>query len=305
MAALINVVLPVFLVIGVAAVSQRWLRLDGQTLSRIVFYIFGPALVFDSLTTSNVSGTEFGQITAVVLLSTAALWAFGSVAGRLLRLEGPTMAAFLVAILMMNAGNYGLSVNLFAFGEPGLARASLYFTVSALLSSSLGVYLSARSRGSIGLALRRMASVPMGYAALLGVLISLGHVAMPELLQKAIHLLGQASVPTMLAVLGLKLVDTLKGERQALHIPALAVVTASRLILAPALAWLFALALGLQGLTRDVAILESAMLDVMYEIPSRKTAKEVLISEEVILKKSEPVVLYANEKEAEAKKESA
>ncbi|QSQ19277.1 ATP-dependent Clp protease ATP-binding subunit ClpX [Pyxidicoccus parkwayensis] len=54
------------------------------------------------------------------------------------------------------------------------------------------------------------------------------------------------------------------------------------------------------------SILESAMLDVMYEIPSRKTAREVLISEEVILKKSEPVVLHSQEKEAtEPKKESA
>jgi ATP-dependent Clp protease ATP-binding subunit ClpX len=53
------------------------------------------------------------------------------------------------------------------------------------------------------------------------------------------------------------------------------------------------------------SILEGAMLDVMYEIPSRKTAREVLISEETILKKSEPVVLHANEKDAEPKKESA
>ena len=52
------------------------------------------------------------------------------------------------------------------------------------------------------------------------------------------------------------------------------------------------------------SILESAMLDVMYELPSRKTAREVLISEEVILKKSEPVVLYSHEKD-EPKKESA
>ena len=53
------------------------------------------------------------------------------------------------------------------------------------------------------------------------------------------------------------------------------------------------------------SILEGAMLDVMYEIPSRKTAREVLISEETILKKSEPVVLHANDKELEPKKESA
>jgi len=53
------------------------------------------------------------------------------------------------------------------------------------------------------------------------------------------------------------------------------------------------------------SILEGAMLDVMYDIPSRKTAREVMISEEVILKKQEPVVLLASEKDLEAKKESA
>jgi len=39
------------------------------------------------------------------------------------------------------------------------------------------------------------------------------------------------------------------------------------------------------------AILETAMLDVMYDIPSRKTAKEVVINEEVILKKETPLVV--------------
>jgi len=52
------------------------------------------------------------------------------------------------------------------------------------------------------------------------------------------------------------------------------------------------------------SILESAMLDVMYDIPSQKTAREVVISEEVILKKSEPVILHATEKD-ELQKESA
>ncbi len=45
------------------------------------------------------------------------------------------------------------------------------------------------------------------------------------------------------------------------------------------------------------AILESAMLDVMYEIPSRTNIKEVLVNEDVILKKAEPVITY--EKKAE------
>jgi ATP-dependent Clp protease ATP-binding subunit ClpX len=45
------------------------------------------------------------------------------------------------------------------------------------------------------------------------------------------------------------------------------------------------------------AILEAAMLDIMYDIPSRTGVKEVVISEEVITKGEKPLVVY--EKEAE------
>ncbi len=40
------------------------------------------------------------------------------------------------------------------------------------------------------------------------------------------------------------------------------------------------------------AILENVMLDVMYEIPSQPAIKEVLISEEVVTKNEQPIVLY-------------
>ena len=40
------------------------------------------------------------------------------------------------------------------------------------------------------------------------------------------------------------------------------------------------------------SILENAMLDVMYEIPSRDSVKEVVINEDVILKGADPLVLY-------------
>jgi predicted permease len=259
MSALLNTVLPVFLIIGLAALAQTRLQLNVRTLSQIAFYLFSPALVFDSLTTSGVGGPEFGQIAAVLLLTTAILWALGIFVARLLRLQGPTQAAFLVAILIMNAGNYGLSINLFAYGPEGLARASLYFTVNALLGASLGVYLSARGRASGWLALRRVAGVPLVYAAALGLAFTLGHWTVPEPLAKAIHLLGQASVPTMLLVLGVRLAETFRSRQSTLHLPALGAVVVIRLLVAPALTWVVAGPLGLQGLVRDVTVVESAM----------------------------------------------
>ncbi len=43
------------------------------------------------------------------------------------------------------------------------------------------------------------------------------------------------------------------------------------------------------------AILESVMMQLMFDIPTAKTAREVIISEDVIFRKAEPVVLYAND----------
>jgi ATP-dependent Clp protease ATP-binding subunit ClpX len=46
------------------------------------------------------------------------------------------------------------------------------------------------------------------------------------------------------------------------------------------------------------AILEEIMLDVMYEIPSQKGIKECLITEETVVKKEKPILIY--EKQAES-----
>ena len=40
------------------------------------------------------------------------------------------------------------------------------------------------------------------------------------------------------------------------------------------------------------AILESCMLEIMYDIPSKEDVKECVIGEEVVLKKEEPILLY-------------
>ena len=44
------------------------------------------------------------------------------------------------------------------------------------------------------------------------------------------------------------------------------------------------------------AILETSMLDIMYEIPSCENVKECVIGEEVVLSKEEPIYLYEQKK---------
>lgn len=48
------------------------------------------------------------------------------------------------------------------------------------------------------------------------------------------------------------------------------------------------------------AIMESVMLDIMYDIPSRENVSEVHIDEDVILGRKPPIVVYAEEKKADS-----
>ena len=51
------------------------------------------------------------------------------------------------------------------------------------------------------------------------------------------------------------------------------------------------------------AILEQAMLDIMYEIPSKAHVKECIIDKEVILNKKVPQLIFRTEEEIKASKE--
>jgi ATP-dependent Clp protease ATP-binding subunit ClpX len=45
------------------------------------------------------------------------------------------------------------------------------------------------------------------------------------------------------------------------------------------------------------AILEDTMLEIMYDLPTQQDVEECIISEDVITKKSAPIMVYANKKE--------
>lgn len=256
---LINILLPVFLVAGIAAFAHTRLKLDIQSFSKAAFYIFSPALVMDALVNSDVSSAEFGQIAAALIFTSLILWAIGEVLVRGLGLDEATRAAFLVAIIICNSGNYGLPVNLFAFGEAGLARAVLYVTINSMLRSSLGVYLAARGNaGSLRAAFKKMLSVPVLYAAALGLLINLTGWELPASILKSASILGQGLVPASLLVLGVQVAHTLQQKRETTHIPALTALSVSRLILAPLIAYTVGRVLGMHRLALNVVVLESA-----------------------------------------------
>ncbi len=250
-----NNILPILLVASVGFALQKLLRFDPRPLSQVTFYVLSPSLVFTLLVSAEIEGgrvLSMMAFAAVVVLLTAGV-SLG--VGRTLGLRGKHAAAFILTTTFMNAGNYGLSLNQFVFGNIGLAIASLYFVASQMMTQSLGVYIASSGGGSALRAFKGLARVPSVYAIPLALAIRALDIAVPLTLSRPIELLSLATVPTMLLLLGMQIARAgLPRQRKSLSAS-----VAIKLLAAPAIALLMAPFFGLEGLARDVGVLQSAM----------------------------------------------
>lgn len=253
--AFVEVVSPIFIVVGVAVIAAHFLKPDVQTVSRLSIYVFTPFLLLDGISTSDLNADELWQITLVAVASSLAMAVIGWGIARLLCLERRAQSAFLLSVVLINCGNYGLPLMDFAYGEPGFQRGMVFFVMSVLVANTLGVFLASRGTASIRDSLVNILKVPMLYGLLLGLLLNFTGTALPLTLQRVVTLLGAAAVPSMLFVLGIQLTQTSVRGRIG---PILA-AAGTRLLIAPLVALGFVLLFGLTGLTGRVSILQASM----------------------------------------------
>ena len=250
-----NIIAPIFIVAGFAVLADRALDIDPRGLSRLIIYLFMPFFVFQGIAQARVSGSEAGQIVVTASLGTLLIALIAWTAARLSGFDRELESAFMMTCVLINAGNYGIAFNRFAFGEPGEERALIYFVVTNVVSNTFGVYLASRGNHSTRRALLNVLKVPLPYAALLGLAAYMGRVELPVPLDRAVGLLSQATVPAMLVVLGLQLSRaSVRGRLRPILMAA-----GIRLVIGPLIAVGLVALLGMSGLTRQVAIMQSAM----------------------------------------------
>jgi hypothetical protein len=247
--------LPVFLVAGAGYLLGRFTGIETRSLSRTIFYIFTPSLIFKLLSQSQLDSAvllRMGTFTAAGLLAMIIL---AALAARILKLERRMGIAVMLCALLPNAGNFGLSVNMFAFGEPALAQASIFFVSQAILANTVGVYIASLGRSNAKEALLGLLKLPSIYSIVLGLLVVRFDWQVPVGIERATSLLGDASIPAMLVLLGLNLREANWRGR----LKPLLAANVLRLVASPILAVALALALGLTGVARQAGILEMAM----------------------------------------------
>ena len=252
---LLDNLVPAALAASAGYLFSRSFRPDVKAISRMAFYLFGPCLVFKLITDGELGGSEFGRLAMFTAASVLLSGGAALVASRLFSLPRSTAAAVMLSTMFVNGGNLGLPLNLYAFGQPGMDRAVVYFIVSTTLVYTLGVYLASNGKVSGREAALKVLRVPVLYALPVAGLIRWSDWSLPLAAQRAVDLLAAAAIPTMLVLLGMQLASV----RMRGRLGPVSLVVGLRLLGGPLLGLVLTGLLGLTGSARQAAILESAM----------------------------------------------
>lgn len=239
-------VIPVFFLIAAGFTFAHWKKISLVAVTEIIVYLGTPSLVFGSLASKPLYAGDI----AILFCGIVVIFA---VVGLLVRLYflcfGFVSRGFALPSLFMNAGNMGIPLALFAFGQAGFQRATLMFVMITFMQYSLGIYIL-NGRGNW----MEIFRLPLIYAAAAGLTVNLGQIKIPELLLQPITMLGQATIPIMLISLGYRLrqVDSLQWG----HAAGGALV---RIVGGFAAANIATLVIGAEGVNRQVLLLYGAL----------------------------------------------
>lgn len=255
-----EVIMPIFLIVGVGMVVGRTTQLDPATLTNLLFYVLFPALILDGLVNTPFSPSELLQIGLGVLMLAVVTGVIAFGVARLLNLGRQTTSAFVLAVMLMNSANYGIPVNRFAFGEEGGQAALVFYMASVLISYTVGVYIASRGNVTGREALMNVFKLPLVYAAMLGLFLNLANWTLPTPIARATGLLAQGAVPTMLILLGIQLLQCkLQGNWRAIG-----AATGLRLMVSPIVALILTQLLGMNQLFQDVSIVQAGMPTAVF-----------------------------------------
>lgn len=272
----VNNIAPVLIVAGVGYVAGQKLRVDGQTVGQLIFNVFSPALVFFSLYESQIGGSELGLLIAVTAMFQLSMAALAYLVMNFQRADRVERSSVMLGAFCMNAGNFGLSIAAFAFGDAVLARAVVIYISNTLLNYTLGVFVASSGRQSPRGALLNVVRVPAVYASVAALLVRGLNIELPIVIYRAAGVLKDAAIPLMLILLGIQL-------SQSARLQKLTLVTTGvllKLLIAPLVGIGLALVFQLEALAMIAFALQTSMPTAVITLI---LAKEYQLDETLML----------------------
>lgn len=243
---IVSIVFPVFTVIAIGYLYGRKHRPDMIATNQVNMGIFVPALIFSALAGKSV---DLAEVQMIALGGLVIVLGSGLLGWPIARWLGYAPKTLLPPMMFKNAGNMGLPLLLFAFGEQVLPAAVVLFLVENILHFAIATWWLGHNAK-----LWRLLREPVIVAGIAGVLVSLSDVALWPPFLSAIKIIADVSTGLMLFSLGVRLNTAPFSEWRIGTVGAVATPLTGMLI-----AYLFCLAFGLSARETDILLIFGAL----------------------------------------------
>lgn len=255
---LLLIVLPAFLIFGTGYIGQKVLKLNIKSISTMSLYLMLPFLTFDTFYSNELNMNYLYMFVFTVGLAVI-LAAITFLIGKGVGADRSKTAAMLLGTLFPNSGNYGAPVVLFAFGATAFNYAVIIMVIHALLVSSIGIFIASYGGGkstSPKQALFNILKMPVLYGVFLGVLLQLIHLELPSTIIDGISLVGSASIPTVMLILGMQLAEIKPQKFKWKYVNTVLFI---RMAASPLIASALVIAMPVDELIKNVFVILAAM----------------------------------------------
>lgn len=256
--ALLLIILPVFIIFTIGYIGQKLIGFDIKSISTAALYLMSPFLAFRTFFTNELT-MDYFYIILFCLLLTVILLAIVWVTGIMMKATRPQLSAMILGGVFMNSGNYGAPVVLFAFGAVGFDYAVIMMVFQSLLMNTIGIFFASiggEEKATLQQSIQRVIRMPLIYAAVLGIVLQLFAVTVPKPVMEGISLVADASIPTVMLVLGMQLAAISRKRVAYRYVSA---VTVIRMVASPLIAAGILYFMPVSDLLKAVIILQSAM----------------------------------------------
>ncbi|MCG7344613.1 AEC family transporter [Sporosarcina sp. ACRSL] len=255
---LLFIIFPVFFIFAVGFIGQKLIGFNIKSISTTALYLMSPFLAFRTFYGNPLTWDYFYIVLFNLLLFLFLFLLVWSTA-RIMGATRSERSAMILGGVFMNSGNYGAPVVLFALGAIGFDYAVIIMVFHALIMNTFGIFIASigsDERATWQDALHRVVRMPLIYAAALGICLQFFAFQLPDPLMEGISLVADASIPTVMLVLGMQLAAMTKKKVAYRYVTA---VTLIRMVASPAIAMLILVFLPVNDLLRMVLIIQASM----------------------------------------------
>ena len=265
---LIDVILPVFFVIGIGYyLGKKDPNFNTDFITTLAGNVGTPAMIFYTITSTGVTLETFIENFTYALIIIGGFAVVGLIVLSLMKKD---FVSELPPLILPNTGNMGIPICLFAYGTEGLGVASAIASVIILLHFTLGVLLAKKSF-SLKILITNM---PI-YGIIAAVIVLYYDWEVPGFVVNTTFLLTYATIFLVLMSLGIAL--TKLKVVSWLHA---SILSGVRIIIGPIIGFGLIKYLNLTGLAAGVLLIQSAMPSAIltYLVGSMYSEKRVVDS---------------------------